>query len=117
MITNLSKKGENRIITNKKKILKNFITQGTGLMFRIKLEDTGYIFVFRKEHIIGITMMFVFFPVDVLFLDKEKRVVEIVEGLKPFANYWPKKKAMYVVEVPKETVKMKKIGIGDELEF
>lgn len=117
MIINLSKKEINRIIVHKKRLLTNVFSQGTGLLFRRKLKDKGYVFVFRKEHIIGITMIFVFFSIDVLFLDKEKRVVEVVEGLKPFKNYWPKKKAKYVVELPKNTVKEKEINVGDRLQF
>ena len=106
MITNLSSK---KIIVNRKKVLTNFISKGTGLMFRKKLKDLGYIFVFKKEHIIGITMIFVFFPIDVLFLDSNKEVVEVVQNLRPFKNYKPKQKAKYVIELPPKSIKKYKI--------
>ena len=38
-------------------------------------------------------MFFVFFPIDVLFLDKNKKVVELKENFKPFSIYFPKNKA------------------------
>ena len=57
------------------------------------------IFVFDKEEIVPLHMFFVFFPIDVLFLDKNKRIVEIKKDFKPFTYYRPKNKAMYVVEI------------------
>tara|TARA_Y100000034_G_scaffold39094_2_gene48178 strand:+ start:18591 stop:18935 length:345 start_codon:yes stop_codon:yes gene_type:complete len=113
----IKRSSDNRIIVSNKKILKNMFTQGTGLMFKRGIKDIGYVFVFKKEHIIGITMLFVFFPVDVLFLDSEKKVVEIVQNLRPFRNYWPKQKAKYVIELPKGTAYQKDIHIRDELKF
>ena len=105
-----------KIVTNKK-ILTNFVVQGIGLMFHKKINNIGYVFKFKKEKIVPLTMMFVFFSIDVLFLDGEKKVVEIVEGLKPFRNYWPKRKAKYVIELPVNTIKEKEINIGDKLLF
>ena len=44
-------------------------------------------------------MFFVFFPIDVLFLDKDKKIIEIKRNFKPFSFYKSKEKAMYVVEI------------------
>ncbi len=117
MITNFSKKGKEKIIVTRKKILTNIFSQGIGLMFHKKINDVGYVFVFHKERYVPITMAFVFFCIDILFLDKDKKVVEIIEKAKPFLNYWPKRKAQYVVELPKNTIKEKEIIVGDKLEF
>jgi hypothetical protein len=78
-----------------------------GLMFSRK---NNLIFVLDKERIIGLHMVFVFFPIDVLFLDKDKKIIEIKKNLKPFSFYISKKKAKYVVEIAKNRKKDYKIG-------
>lgn len=62
-------------------------------------------------------MFFVFHPIDVLFLNKNKIVVEIKENFKPFSFYTPKNKAMYVIELGKDAIKSSKTEIGDKIEF
>ena len=62
-------------------------------------------------------MFFVFYPIDVLFLDKNKIVADKKENFKPFAFYKSKKKAMYAIELPNETIKKTKTEIGDKIEF
>ena len=47
-------------------------------------------------------MFFVFFPIDVLFLDKNKMIVETKKDFKPFTFYKSKEKAQYVVELVEE---------------
>tara|TARA_Y100000310_G_scaffold331047_1_gene403917 strand:- start:1435 stop:1773 length:339 start_codon:yes stop_codon:yes gene_type:complete len=111
----LNNKTKNRTITNKVKYCKNFVTKGFGLMFKGK-NFNPYIFIFNKEKIIPLHMWFVFFPIDVLFLDKDKKVVEIVEGLKSFGFYKPKKKAKYIIELRVGSVK-DNFDIGDVVEF
>ena len=111
MIKNLSKKFK---IIEKTKSLRSIFTQGTGLMFR-KKPDYGLIFEFKKERTVGITMFCVFYPIDILFLDKDKRVVDIKKGLKPFTDYFPQEKAMYVIELLPGI--MKNTAIGDKLAF
>lgn len=114
MITNLN---NNKTIVNKKKVLTNVFSQGIGLMFHKKINNIGYVFRFNKEKLVPLTMFFVFFSIDVLFLDKDKKVVEIKENLKPFSNYIPKKRAKYVIELPQNTIREKQINIGNKLEF
>ena len=62
-------------------------------------------------------MFFVFYPIDVLFLDKNKKIVEIKENFKPFTLHNPKNKAQYIIELPKGTIKQTKTGIGDTISF
>ena len=56
-------------------------------------------FVFSSEKRRSLHMWFVFFPIDVLFLDKQKRIIEIKRDFKPFTLYRSQKKAQYVVEL------------------
>jgi len=55
---------------------------------------------FGKEKHTSLHMFFVFFPIDVYFLDKDKKVVEIKKNFKPFTIYSAKNKARYLVESP-----------------
>ncbi len=75
------------------------------------------IFDFGKEKIIPLHMLFVFFPIDVLFLDKNKKVAEIKENFKPFSFYNPKNKARYIIELPFNTIKNSGTKSGDKISF
>ena len=62
-------------------------------------------------------MFFVFYPIDVLFLDKNKIVVEIKENFKPFTFYNPKKKSKYILELQKNTIKKTETTLGNKIDF
>lgn len=81
-----------------------------GLMFRSKKPDFGLVFVFNRELRADLHMLFVFFPIDVLFLDKNKKVVDIKKNFKPFGYCAPKAKAMFVVEMPVGLLKNTVVG-------
>jgi len=60
-------------------------------------------------------MVFVFFPLLAVFLDGEKKVVDI-KRLNPFTFYTSKKMAKYVIELPKNLAKIN-VSLGDKLKF
>ena len=62
-------------------------------------------------------MFFVFYPIDVLFLDKTKIIVDIKEHFRPFTFYKSRKKAMYAVELPHGIIKQTKTETGDKIKF
>lgn len=84
-----------------------------GLMFEERKRfDYALVLEMLKEARLesSIHMMFVFFPIDVLFLNKKKEVVDRVT-LQPFTpNYTPKKPAKYVIEMPAGKAKGVKLG-------
>jgi uncharacterized protein len=83
----------------KQKVRRDFVGKAFGLMLK-KKHDFALIFEFRTEQRVSLTMWFVNFPIDVLWLDKNKKVVEIKKDFRPWTNYRPKNKAKYVVELP-----------------
>ena len=83
----ISNESNSSVLCRNKKILKGIISKAIGLMFSKKITNIGYVFDFNKERRVDLHMFFVFFPIDVLFLDKNKRVVEIKENLTPFSIY------------------------------
>jgi len=112
MIKNKSKK---TVISKKYRLCKSNISKAFGLMFRIKPESL--VFAFEKEKKIPLHMMFVFFPIDIVYLDKNRKVVEIKSGFRPFTFYSPAKNAMYVIEVPSGTIQKSRTSVGDRISF
>jgi len=95
------------------RLLKTSHEKALGLMFSKEKKDFALIFFFSKDLIISLHMFFVFYPIDVIFLDSEMRIVEIKENFKPFTIYNPKKKARFVIELPKGTIARTKTIVGD----
>lgn len=87
-----------------------------GLMLS-KNKKRALVFGFSREKLIALHMIFVFYPIDVLFLDKDKMVVDKKENFKPFTFCKSKKKAMYAVELPNGAIKKSRTKIGDAIEF
>lgn len=94
----------------------SFISRFMGLMFK-KNVDQGLILKIpegRGRRGSGIHMFFMRMPLDILFLDEEKIVVDMIR-LKPWQMYNPKKPARFVIEL--EEGKSVDTEIGDELDF
>jgi len=91
----------------------NALTQSLGLMCRKPRPKTLYVFSFKKPVQYTIHMFLVFWPIDVYFLDEERKVIEIQRNLLPFRWYTPKKQYSYVVETIPGLLKSR---IGQSLE-
>ena len=113
IIKNLTK---NKEISGNAQISGNILSQTIGLMLS-KKRNTSLIFGFNKEKIIALHMLFVFYPIDALFLDKNKIVVDKKENFRPFTFYKSRKKAMYAIELPNITIKKTRTEIGDKISF
>jgi uncharacterized membrane protein (UPF0127 family) len=95
-----------------------FWKRGRGLMFRPSLGlDEVYLFVEGKESVAQMTihMFFVFFPIAVIWLDREKRVVDktLARPFRPL--YAPGGPAQYFVEG--HPALLDRISAGDRLDF
>jgi uncharacterized membrane protein (UPF0127 family) len=94
-----------------------------GLMFRPSLaRDRGMLFVFETEDFHGIWMKNCRFPIDIVWLDEERRVVHVAEAappckVDPCPVYQPMKKAAYVVEINAGQARREKATLGSRLEF
>jgi uncharacterized membrane protein (UPF0127 family) len=89
-----------------------------GLMFRRPLRrQEAYLFSYRRQSVSETTihMLFVFFPISVLWLDADRRVVDVTLA-KPFRPFYaPKRPAQYFVEGA--PVLLEQVHIGDQLAF
>ena len=93
---------------------KTFWSKLRGLMFS---RPKVLIFHFEKPVRVSLHMFFVFFPINVIFLDSKKKVIEIKENFRPFTFYASKHKAVFVIEAPTGFVKEKPVRIGDTASF
>lgn len=83
-----------------------------GLMFSFP-KNIG--FKFKNERRESLHNFFVFYPIDVVLLNKKKKVIEIKHNFRPFTLFTPKNKAQYILELQKGLAK--NIAIGDQLSF
>lgn len=109
----------NILIADRAKLYKDFFFKAKGLMFSTPLRrGRGIILEASEEGIFETTihMLFVFFPIDVVWLDSNKTVVDVKRSVMPFVPWLsPCKPAKYVVEIKRGA--SKSICVGDRLEF
>jgi uncharacterized membrane protein (UPF0127 family) len=94
-----------------------------GLMFRPSLpEDRGMLFLFAAPDFHGIWMKNCKFPIDILWLDEQKKVVHVEEAVPPCKAdpcpvYNPLRKAAYVVELNAGQARREKAVVGESVRF
>jgi len=76
-----------------------------GLM--LKSKPKPMLFVFKRSSRHSFHTCFMRFPIDFVFMDENKKVVEIHENVKPWRFVRPQTPAMYVLELPAGTAKKK----------
>lgn len=107
-----------KALIRKVKIAHSLLQKAKGLMFENKGKfDYALVFVLKNKSKIeaSVHMLFVFFPIGIIFLNEEKKVIEKVM-LKPWTlNYTPKKPANYFIEVP--TKYLNKVKINDKISW
>jgi uncharacterized membrane protein (UPF0127 family) len=94
-----------------------------GLMFRPSLaRDRGMLFVFERTDFHGIWMKNCRFPIDILWLDEERKIVHVAEAVPPCTAepcpvYNPLRRAAYVVELNAGQARREKAAVGAEVGF
>jgi len=111
MIINKTNK---KVISKKEIICKNLFSQSRGLMFR-KKQNLIMEFPFEKK--ISLHNFFVFYPIDVILLNKNKEVIEIKRNFQPFTFWNSNNKAKYVIEIGKNNSKSRKVEIKNKIEI
>jgi uncharacterized protein len=118
-MTELINRDTNVILADKLKIYKDTFHKTRGLMFSLPLKKgEAIVLVANEESKLETTihMFFVFFSIDVVWLNKEKEVVDKKEKVVAFTPLIvPKQPAKYVIELRKGC--SKHVKIGDKLDF
>ena len=97
-----------------------------GLMFRPSLPlDHGMLFLFERPDFHGIWMKNCKFPIDILWLDADRKVVHLAEKVPPCTAkvdascevYYPIARASYVVELNAGQARREKALVGSTVAF
>ena len=99
------------VVADDVRIARSMWARFWGLMRKAELPDGQGLLI---DPCSSIHMFFMRFPLDVVFLDKDDRVVKIVEGIKPWrmALGGGGKKAL---ELPAGTAARARVEAGDQL--
>lgn len=101
----------------KAKVYKSMLFLAKGLRFSKSLQkNQALLLVSSQENLQTIDMLFVFFPIDALWLDKDKKVIHIVRNIKPWTlAVSPPKPARYILECLANSTQ--KIRLKDQFSF
>jgi uncharacterized membrane protein (UPF0127 family) len=104
------------VIATQERILTTTREQARGLMFT-KKKEFCLIFHFQNTKKISFHMWFVWYPIDIIFLDNDRRIIEMKERFLPFHTYTPKQPIKSAIELPKGSIQKGAIKIGDILSW
>ena len=111
-------KTRRKTIAESAKICPSPLSKAKGLMFSKPLKDKALVFVFKKPKQVVLHTLFVFFPIDIMFLDKKQRVVETIGDVKPFTPLIRSRESVnFVIELPNGTIKRTKTRVKDLIQF
>ena len=94
-----------------------------GLMFRPSLPlDHGMLFIFEQPDFHAIWMKNCKFPIDIVWLDADRKVVHVAPKVppceaEPCPVYQPLQRASFVVEINAGQAAKEKAVVGSKLEF
>lgn len=93
-----------------------------GLMFRESLDaDQGMLFIHPKDGNYPFWMKNTLIPLDIIWIDKDQRVVFIQKDAKPCSDQClsidPKVNSKYVLEVNSDLTEEIELAVGDKLRF
>ncbi|MBI5881422.1 DUF192 domain-containing protein [archaeon] len=116
VILNKTKKAK---LVEKHRVCRSAGSKARGLMFTNEsaVKNSALVFEFNSERFQSMHMFFVFYPIDVLFLDERRKVVEMKKEFRPWQVYNAAKKAKYVIELPSNTIIKTKTTVGDRIEW
>ncbi len=107
-----------KVIVSNVVVYRNPVLRSMGLRFSRPIKNKALVLVSPNESVVNssIDMFFVFFPIDVLWLNSRYEVVDIKENVRPFSPpIKPRAAARFVVELPIGHVR--EVKIGDKVIF
>ena len=98
------------------------LSRQAGLMFRKELgKDQAMLFVFPQEARYSFWMKNMRFPLDIIWIDQDKIIVDIKNNIPPCQqdckSFAPQSPAKYVLEVNSGWVQKNRIQINDKVKF
>ena len=111
-------KSNGKIVASDMEFARSIISQTLGLMFRKNIKnDYALVFEMRKPKRVSLHMLFVRFPIDVLFMDESKTITKTAQ-LNPWTGRASSnEKVKYIIEMPDGTISNNDLAIGEKLSF
>lgn len=104
-------------IANDIKFAKNPFSQILGLMFRKSIHNGfAMIFSMKRPSSVRVHMLFMMFPIDVIFLDRDKKITGLTR-LDPWTGYRSMKNIRYVIEMKAGTIERFGLSVDSKMEF
>ena len=83
-----------------------------GLMFSFPKND-GLLFKFDKEIYVSLHMFFVFFPIDIIYINEKFKVIKIKKRVFPSVPFISPVKCKYILELKD----CRNVKVGDKIIF
>jgi uncharacterized membrane protein (UPF0127 family) len=93
-------------------IADSFAGRLIGLLGKRSLKPDSGVWIVPANAIHTVGMLFSF---DVIMIDKDFRVVSVIEMVSPFRVILPKRRAESVIELPTHTIFRSRTEVGDQL--
>ena len=105
-----------KVLAQKVEIADTFWGRFRGLMLRRRfLRGSALIFKLSRPGKYGVHMIFVRFPIDLLYLNENFVVVDLCRNLKPWRTHSPRVRASYIVELPAGTLFRARVKLGQKI--
>ena len=102
------------VLATRGELARSFWARGRGLMGRAALPDSYALIIFPES---SIHTFFMRIPIDVLFVDRDDKVIGLREAMppsRPFAGVAPWR-GRYVIEMPAGVIAATGTMLGDQL--
>ena len=103
---------QQRTLANMLMVADSFFRGLIGLMGRPGLDVGHGLWIVPCQSVHTFWMRF---PIDVIFLDEHRKVIHLVENLRPFRISRHLSKARSVIELPVSSIKATGTQLGDEI--
>ncbi|MFN0110068.1 MAG: DUF192 domain-containing protein [Blastocatellia bacterium] len=91
-----------------------FLTRLRGLIARSRLAPAQALWLRPCN---GVHTWWMHYSIDVIFLDRDLRIVKLVENMRPFRLTAPHREARSVLEMAAHSISRAQLKIGDQLEL
>lgn len=93
---------------------RSFLARLRGLMFRASLPEDGGLVIEPNNSVHTFWMRF---PIDVIFVDRQNRVVGLVNAMPPNRPYAGARRARRTLELPAGVIAATNTQVGDQLDI
>jgi uncharacterized membrane protein (UPF0127 family) len=105
---------QNKTLANPLVVADTFLSSLIGLMGKRNFPPGQGLWILPCQ---SVHTMWMLFPIDVIFLDKNRVVVHCIENMKPFCLSRHVRQAKSALELPAHTIKYTQTLLGDQVEI